>query len=328
MLASSHGRASIWISIYLPDTSKSEECFVDVLARLDAMLTDWSSRLPRPARIVLAGDVNTRVQSDGIIIGPSANACGSCADVARAAHLIDFTAKWSLAWSSTWILPLGSWTIENKSSKSHYMLDYVLMNGFDCSAMSVKYGFDFASDHCCIEFCVRLPEKLRSLKRAPQHRPHIDWASPHVQEHLKLVGRGLAESDTLQDIQSKLEGETRFLETIRGRHRGPRSPPVELANMYSALEESDDPAEQQALGKAIYRYKRDRADSARTAAFNGSIDKRLVLKPKQNKRMQKDSLFCNGTPTADRELWAHEISGFYAGLYCDTSIVSTEDGQN
>jgi hypothetical protein len=204
------------------------------------------------------------------------------------------------------------------------MLDYVLMQGFECSNMSIQYGYDFASDHCCIEFCVQLPDKPRKFSYHRPQRLHIQWDAPEVKRRLQHGCCDFAPEDNLQTLQDKLVNETRFLSTYCPR-RHKKAVPVELANMFHALEVSECPVEQKSLGKQIYRYKRSLAASARSSALGANIDKKLVLKPK-SKKSGCSSLICDGLPSEDRALWSHEISSFYAGLYSDDSVVKLPGG--
>jgi hypothetical protein len=145
---------TVFVSMYLPDDKKPNEAFVDAIVRLDACLLRLGANT---CRLVVAGDANTELAPCENLIG---NAVSGTHMNQRAILLMNWAAKWDLAWTSTFSEQTPCWTFQHKSTKRKYTLDYVLSRGGDCFS-TVVYDWDYNCDHRPISFSLGVACKIR-----------------------------------------------------------------------------------------------------------------------------------------------------------------------
>lgn len=97
------GERWLFGSIYLPDSGKGLDTYRDGLQVLDQSLAS----LKPFRRMVLGGDANAEMMSDGCVVGPKTT--GQVCSVKTAA-LFAWSSRWRLAWDSTWMTSQNFWT--------------------------------------------------------------------------------------------------------------------------------------------------------------------------------------------------------------------------
>jgi hypothetical protein len=111
LLRTSNGYV-IFMSLYLPDTSKGYDAFVEVLGNADLAIRKHSARAGRACRLVVGGDFNTKLVSNATpehpygvaVIGPKSNGCITDIHACRQHELVAWSACWDLEWASTFSL--------------------------------------------------------------------------------------------------------------------------------------------------------------------------------------------------------------------------------
>jgi hypothetical protein len=134
----------VFLSMYLPDDSKPLDQFCAAISAIDNCLITFGAH----SRIVVGGDANVEFPPCGHLIGASVS--GSFVN-ARGNLLLGLAAKWNLEWTSTFSDQTPCWTIEHKSTKKQFVLDYILSCGGSCRTR-ILYDWDYNSDHRPISF--------------------------------------------------------------------------------------------------------------------------------------------------------------------------------
>ena len=294
---------AVFLSMYLPDTSKSFESFAAAVSDIDNCLVSFGTH----SRIIVGGDADVQLPPCDLLVGPAVS--GSYAND-RGNILLCLAAKWNLEWTSTFSDQTPCWTIELKNTKEHLVLDYVLSCGGSCRT-KIMYDWDYNSDHrpLSCEFSIRQPTKRTRRK---------DFSTPVAK---KYISECLGASDlalrfhTVPEFQACLGKQVQNAPTF---HVNKPPQPLELKNAFAALSCADEGVESVHAARHLYRVKCRLLDTDKAHNFAKNATK-IVVKQSQIQRTT-DKLRCENELTEDRSKWSSEIVDNYAKQYHDHSI--------
>lgn len=224
---------------------------------------------------VAGGDLNVKLPSDGVCVGPYST--GTMAGD-RGQMVLSWALSWDLCFSSTWSIvgPL-SWTHEHYNFKTRSTLDYIMLSpgpATDVSDVERLYSLGWSTDHVALRCFLPLSEPSKKQRRYGRCRSEIDekaWAQCWSAANLKGI------HDSARTLMMGVE------KCSKAVHNVTKHVPSELRNSFVALSSSDDQETQFAQAKRCHKLKIEWIDEVRTERFVKSA----LAAPRQDKSTQQ-----------------------------------------